>query len=105
MLPQRSRQMTQSMRFFLSIFLVTASLALAGLLNTAGAATAEDLNADSRQALQTLYKTNPFSETISHNAKAVLVFPNIIKAGLVFGGSYGEGVLMKGSKVESYYNS
>ncbi|MHC8410748.1 lipid-binding SYLF domain-containing protein [Pseudomonas sp. Hz4] len=97
--------MTQPMRFFLSIFLATASLASASLLNNASAATAEDLNADSRQALQTLYKATPFAETISHNAKAVLVFPKIIKAGLVFGGSYGEGVLMKGSKVEGYYNS
>ncbi|KAA0978528.1 YSC84-related protein [Pseudomonas sp. ANT_J28] len=97
--------MTQSMRFFLSIFLATASLASASLLNTAGAATAEDLNADSKQALQTLYKSTPFAKTISQNAKAVLVFPKIIKAGLVFGGSYGEGVLMKGSKVDSYYNS
>lgn len=97
--------MTQSMRFFLSIFLATASLASASLLNNTAAATAEDLNADSRQALQTLYKATPFAETISHKAKAVLVFPKIIKAGLVFGGSYGEGVLMKGSKVDSYYNS
>ncbi|MFJ7106116.1 YSC84-related protein [Pseudomonas sp. NPDC098740] len=97
--------MTQSMRFFLSIFLATASLASASLLNNAGAATAEDLDADSRQALQTLYKATPFAETISRNAKAVLVFPKIIKAGLVFGGSYGEGVLMKGAKVDSYYNS
>ncbi|WP_433766062.1 YSC84-related protein [Pseudomonas putida] len=97
--------MTQSMRFFLSIVLATASLVSASLLNTAGAATAEDLNADSRQALQALYKTNPFSETIAHKAKAVLVFPNIVKAGLVFGGSYGEGVLMKGTQVEDYYNS
>ncbi len=80
-------------------------MASAALLNNAAAATAEDLNADARQALQTLYKSHPFSETISHQAKAVLVFPNIIKAGLVFGGSYGEGVLMKGSKVENYYNS
>ena len=97
--------MTQSMRFFLSIFLATASLASASLLNNAGAATAEDLNADSRQALQTLYKTTPSAKTISQTAKAVLVFPKIIKAGLVFGGSYGEGVLMKGSQVENYYNS
>ena len=49
--------MTQSMRFFLSLFLATATLASAGFLNNAAAATAEDLNADSRQALQTLYKT------------------------------------------------
>lgn len=97
--------MTQSMRFFLSMVLATASLASTSLLNTAGAATAEDLNTDSRQALQRLYKTNPLSETLSHKARAVLVFPKIIKAGLVFGGSYGEGVLMKGTKVEDYYNS
>lgn len=97
--------MTQSMRFFLSIFLATASLVSAGLLNNAGAATAEDLETDSRQALQTLYTATPFAETISRSAKAVLVFPKIIKAGLVFGGSYGEGVLLKGTNVEGYYNS
>ncbi|MGF6331441.1 lipid-binding SYLF domain-containing protein [Pseudomonas sp. BS3782 TE3695] len=95
--------MTQSMRFFLSI--VLAALASASFLNTAGAATAEDLDVDARQALQTLYKSTPFAESISHNAKAILVFPKIIKAGLVFGGSYGEGVLLKDMKVENYYNS
>ncbi|MFS2072490.1 lipid-binding SYLF domain-containing protein [Pseudomonas sp. CT11-2] len=97
--------MTQSMRFFLSIVLATASLASASFLNTAGAATAEDLNVDSRQALQTLYKARPVAEKISHDAKAILVFPKIIKAGLVFGGSYGEGELLMGKKVEDYYNS
>jgi lipid-binding SYLF domain-containing protein len=69
------------------------------------AATAEDLNKDSNQALQTLYKTNPLAESLAKKAKAVLVFPNIVKAGLVFGGSYGEGVLMSGKKVDGYYNS
>ena len=33
------------------------------------------------------------------------MFPKVIKAGLVFGGSYGEGELLKGSKVDGYYNS
>ncbi|AZD23382.1 putative lipoprotein [Pseudomonas chlororaphis subsp. aurantiaca] len=97
--------MTQSMRFFLSIVLAAVSLSSASLLNSAGAATAEDLATDSRQALQILYKATPSAESLSHNAKAVLVFPKIVKAGLVFGGSYGEGVLMKGQKVENYYNS
>jgi lipid-binding SYLF domain-containing protein len=105
MLPFRSTQMTQSTRFFLSLFLAAASLVSTGLLNTAAAATAEDLNADSRQTLQLLNKTTPSAEKISHQAKAVLVFPKIIKAGLVFGGSYGEGVLMKGKDVVNYYNS
>ena len=35
----------------------------------------------------------------------MLVFPNIVKAGLIFGGAYGEGVLMKNLKVIGYYNS
>jgi lipid-binding SYLF domain-containing protein len=35
----------------------------------------------------------------------VLIFSNIIKAGLVFGGAYGEGELVQGSKIDGYYNS
>lgn len=89
----------------LPIVLATLALVSASFLNSASAATAEDLNTDSRQALQTLYKSQPLAEKLSQTAKAVLVFPNIVKAGLVFGGSYGEGVLMKGEKVEDYYNS
>src|SRR3977135_338071 len=71
----------------------------------AKAATAEDLNKDATQALQTLYKTHPIAQDMSKRARAVLVFPKIIKAGLVFGGSYGEGVLKEGPKVLNYYNS
>ena len=97
--------MTQSLRFFLAIVFAAVALASASLLNTAGAATAEDLDKDSRQALQHLYKIHPFAETIAHGAKAVLVFPNIVKAGLVFGGGYGEGEMLHGSKVDGYYNS
>jgi lipid-binding SYLF domain-containing protein len=89
----------------LALVLATASIAALGVINPATAATAEDLDKDSHQALQTLYKAEPVAETLSHTAKAVLVFPNMVKAGLVFGGSYGEGVLMKGSKVIDYYNS
>lgn len=83
-----------------TIFMVSMSVP-----NPANAATAEDLDRDSLQALQTLYQTNPLAEHMSQTAKAVLVFPNIVKAGLVFGGSYGEGELLKGATVVDYYNS
>ena len=89
----------------LALMLAAAAIVSMGVMNQASAATAEDLDKDSRQALQTLYKTEPVAETLSRTAKAVLVFPNIIKAGLVFGGSYGEGELIEGSKVVDYYNS
>lgn len=88
-----------------SLMLATVAIVALSAVNQASAATAEDLDKDSRQALQTLYQTSSVAETLSRSAKAVLVFPNIIKAGLVFGGSYGEGVLMKGSQVVDYYNS
>jgi lipid-binding SYLF domain-containing protein len=88
-----------------TLMLATAAVASMSVMSQAVAATAEDLDEDSRQALQTLYESEPFAETLSRTAKAVLVFPNMVKAGLVFGGSYGEGVLMKGSTVVDYYNS
>ena len=88
-----------------ALTLAAITLVLFFLMNLASAATAEDLDRDSRQALQTLYKTEPVAKTLSRTAKAVLVFPNIVKAGLVFGGSYGEGELIEGSRVVDYYNS
>ena len=92
-------------RNFLTLMFAAASIVSMSVMNQASAATAEDLDKDSRQALQTLYQSEPVAETLSRTAKAVLVFPNIVKAGLVFGGSYGEGELIEGSKVVDYYNS
>ena len=69
------------------------------------AATAEDLNKDADHALQTLYRTSPSAEILSRKARAILVFPSIVKAGLIFGGAYGEGVLKKGGANAGYYNS
>lgn len=88
-----------------AVLATAAALVLTSLSNMALATSAEDLDRDAAQALQALYKTNPTAEVIAKQAKAVLVFPKIVKAGLVFGGSYGEGVLMKAGKVSGYYNS
>ncbi|MGO9445474.1 MAG: YSC84-related protein [Thiobacillaceae bacterium] len=98
--------MTTIRRSVLNLLLVAAAtFSLGAMSGRANAATAEDLDRDAVQALQILYRTHPVAEDISKKARAVLVFPHIIKAGLVFGGSYGEGVLMKGSRVADYYNS
>ena len=87
------------------VLLAVAAISLGAFPGHAKAATAEDLDRESALALQSLYKSNPTAELIGKHAKAILVFPHITKAGLVFGGSYGEGVLMKGSTVAAYYNS
>ena len=78
---------------------------MCGLGTQAFAASSEDLDKDASQALLALYKAHPTAEAIAKKAKAMLVFPKIIKAGLVFGGSYGEGVLIHSGRKNQYYNS
>ncbi|WP_242523369.1 YSC84-related protein [Thiocystis minor] len=87
------------------LLMAAATVSLASIAGQALAATAEELNRDAAQALQLLYQTNPAAATIGKTARATLVFPSIVKAGLGLGGSYGEGVLMKGEQVAGYYNS
>ena len=104
---KRNIKMTNNRRIFLALMLASAAALPVSAITfeSANAATAEDLNKDVDQALKTLYKTNPVAESISKQARAILVFPKIIKAGLVFGGSYGEGALKEGGKTVNYYNS
>jgi len=87
---------------FLIGTLVTVSW---GSFNYAHAEDKEDLIRDSDRALHMLTTTNPVAADVSRKAMAELVFPNIVKAGLIFGGAYGEGVLKQGAKIDGYYNS
>ena len=89
----------------LATTLATATLVSGFTFHSARAATAEDLNRSSETALQALYSANPTAEVIGKKARAILIFPSILKAGLFFGGAYGEGELMSGSTVGGYYNS
>ncbi len=89
----------------LAVATAVTTVSVGGVVTSAYAATAADLNTDANQALQTLYKSNANAKAVSEKAVAVLVFPNIVKAGLVFGGAYGEGVLQKNGKATSYYNT
>jgi lipid-binding SYLF domain-containing protein len=92
-------------QFHQTFIAAAAALVLATGALPAAAASAEDLNADATQALNTLYTTHPEAKRLANSARAVLVFPKIIKAGLVFGGSYGEGVMTRNDTFYGYYNS
>jgi lipid-binding SYLF domain-containing protein len=41
---------------------------------------------------------------LAENAKAILVFPRIIRGGFVFGGQYGNGAMIEGTETTGYYN-
>jgi lipid-binding SYLF domain-containing protein len=89
----------------LSLSVVALPVSIAAIDRAHAAATAEDLDRDAADALQMLYRTNPVAQDLSKQARAILVFPNVVKAGLVFGGSYGEGVLRQGGRAVDYYNT
>lgn len=88
--------------YSLAVFLVATFISC---YSANAANTKQELSADSDAALAQLLKTNEMAAQLSSKAKATLVFPSIVKAGLVFGGSYGEGVLKQGTVADSYYNS
>lgn len=56
------------------------------------------------EALQELESREPRSRLFASHARAVLVFPAIFKAGLVFGGESGDGVLFVNGHAQGFYN-
>ena len=89
----------------LSRWLLMATLS--ALLAPAAAIAADRaaLERDARSAYQKLIDKIPAAKVLSREAVAVLVFPTIIKAGLVVGGQYGDGVLFRAGKASGYYNT
>ncbi|HEV7577678.1 MAG TPA: YSC84-related protein [Caldimonas sp.] len=62
-----------------------------------------DANVDS--ALARLYAQDPSSRELVGKARGVLVFPSIVSAGLVVGGSYGQGALRVRGRTAQYYST
>lgn len=85
--------------------LVFGGLSAGCASSTSYGASQSDLHASSSQALESLYRTNPAARAISTRARAVLIFPKMVKAGLGVGGAYGEGELRRGENVLGRYNS
>lgn len=89
----------------LSLALVLGTVSGGCMSMGSTAASRSNLTAESTQALDSLYATNPAARAISEKARVVLVFPKMIKAGLGLGGAYGDGELRRGSTVLGRYNS
>ena len=69
------------------------------------AASAAEINRNVDAALASMYASVPETRQLASRAKAVLVFPNIVKAGFLFGAQYGEGALRVHGKTAGYYNT
>ena len=90
---------------FRPVLLLIAGMALACATLSAWAQGRGALEADAKRAYNSLVARVPAAQALGKEAVAVLVFPKITKAGLVIGGQYGDGVLLKGGKAAGYYNT
>ena len=79
-------------------------LALALSSAVAHAASKQELDAEVREALANFYQHTSSGKELAARASGMLVFPNVLKAGVGIGGEYGEGALLVGGKTSAYYS-
>ncbi|AIF46700.1 YSC84-related protein [Dyella japonica] len=84
----------------------SAMLLFPGRVHATAASDSNDptLERDSFAALNALYASEPKAKQIGAKSRAILVFPGIVKAGLMVGGLEGNGVLIEQGKVTAKYN-
>lgn len=74
----------------------------AGAQETSKAATIEQ---HSREALALLQQTSEGARRLAGDAAGILVFPKIVKGGMIIGGQYGEGTLFQGDAKAGFYST
>jgi lipid-binding SYLF domain-containing protein len=79
--------------------------ALSSLPSSSRAASAAEIDRDAKAALNALYASNPTAQLVGKKAKAILVFPRIIKGGFMVGAQHGDGALLVNGKTVGYYNT
>jgi len=81
-----------------------AALAMLSPVASAQARTAAQITAQGRHTLRLLEAEQPKARYLAAHARAILVFPSVLKAGFIFGAETGNGVLLDHGKTRGYYN-
>lgn len=68
------------------------------------AASATEIEHDANETLHSFVRQFEGARELANKAVGILVFPSVIKAGIGFGGEYGEGILLNQQRVVGYYN-
>jgi len=105
--------MQKSLALKAATAVMVGSLALAGCTMTsdkpdnaaASASKRQSIDASVNATLSRLYSTVPGSRELVAKSRGVLVFPNVLQAGLIVGGQSGNGALRVGGSTVGYYNT
>ncbi len=71
---------------------------------TGGVASSVEIDQEVDFALKKLYESTPSARMLARQAKGILVFPGIVKAGFIGGAQYGKGALRERGRTVGYYN-
>jgi len=93
------------MRKQLQTMVITILLAMAASPLLSYGASRAEINRDVNSSLQKLYDSTPLATMLAGKARGILVFPSIVKAGLMVGGQLGDGALRVNGKTTGYYRS
>lgn len=88
------------MRIIVKLFMVLSLLFLAG----AFASEKEILEAEANLAVKKFNDRVEGGEDFLGKVKGYLVFPSVMRGGLIFGGEFGRGVLIVNNQTEGYFN-
>ncbi len=95
----------QWMQSRIAIILLAAIVTTAAGPLPARAGDRQELAREAAASLAKLTSSQTAAKLLAGKAKAVLVFPNIVKAGFLFGGQVGNGALLKNGAAVGYYNT
>jgi lipid-binding SYLF domain-containing protein len=88
-----------------TILAVVLGIILTAATPNARAASAAEIDQKSEAALRQLYAKSAAARRVGHSAVAVLVFPEILKGGFIWGGQHGEGALISHGRTVEYYKT
>jgi lipid-binding SYLF domain-containing protein len=77
----------------------------AGQPSNAFAASKDEIDANVQEAIGNFYKQTSAGKRLAQKAAGMLVFPEVVKAGIGIGGEYGEGALLVKGKTAAYYST
>jgi lipid-binding SYLF domain-containing protein len=94
----------QTTRKLMAVILMT-SLLVIGSAGTGQAASAVEIEAKVNASLKKFYEEIDAARELAGKSQGMLVFPSVIKAGLLVGGEYGEGALRIDGNTVDYYST
>jgi lipid-binding SYLF domain-containing protein len=96
--------MKKQIRTVALLLVTVVTTAIVAAPRPAVAADAAKISREAHAALNTLYEKKLIPNVLGEKAKAILVFPSILKAGFIIGGQGGNGALIVDGKTVAYYN-